>query len=373
MHGLYCAKNEKSQSAQWCAKSILKELLAFLCLPLVAGSAYAASLGMVADNSSDELRLFDVQTGITIASLKGSTGELSGDCALSEDESIGYSSHANQQISVYQLSRLATGDVVDTSSIEISNAGVDMSLSPDGRMLVSTGAGNAYEPLSFIDTVSMTEVAVAEPFLDHTSAEFCDDGTLLLTTTYGHTFAMPFDNAMYDARLGNDGELTLTGNRLSSGEQPNNGSCAPGSKAGVLLDRNAGLTSFTLPGLKKADFAALHSATAVAAVFNRSGDRLYVRTTEAVEAFDFNPLNGMMQADWIQAVSHSSEYFGIDQIAIDLESGKLYVDGGQSLLILDPENGQQTGSVPTGDATGVCFAQRQRHSPILDVAALNSH
>ena len=89
---------------------------------------------------------------------------------------------------------------------------------------------------------------------------------------------------MYDARIGPDGDLQLGGNRLSSGAQPNNGSCAPGSRAGVLLDRAAGLTSFTLPGLKKADFAALHGATAVAAVFNRGGDRLYVRTTEAVEA-----------------------------------------------------------------------------------------
>ncbi len=357
MRRVYRARNE----------SILKELLAILCLSLVASTANAASLGMVADNASDELRLFDIATGVTVASLKVSSGALSGDCALSEDESIGFSSHANQHISVYQLSHPASGDNVDISSIEISNAGVDMTLSPDGRMLVSTGAGIAYEPLSFIDTESKTEVAVAAPFLDHTSAEYCDDGTLLLTTTYGQSFAMPFDNAMYDARVSASGELTLTGNRLSSGAQPNNGSCAPGSRAGVLLDRDAGLTSFTLPGLKKADFASLHGATAVAAVFNQIGDRLFVRTTETVEAFDYNPLNGMMQRDWVQPVPYTSEYFGIDQIAVDPDSGKLYVDGGQVLLILDPDNGQQTGSIPTGDATGVCFAQRQRHSPILDV------
>ena len=367
MRGLYRARKDRSQCAQRCAGSMLKALVAFLCLPLVTGTAYAASLGMVADNGSDELRLFDTETGITIASLKGSAGHLSGDCALSEDESIGFSSHANQRISVYQLSHLAAGDGVNISSIEISNAGVDMSLSPDGRMLVSTGAGIAYEPLSFIDTVTRAEVAVAAPFLDHTSAEFCDDGTLLLTTNYGHSFAMPFDNAMYDARVSASGELTLAGNRLSSGAQPNNGSCAPGSRAGVLLDRNAGLTSFTLPGLKKADFTSLHGATAVAAVFNHIGDRLYVRTTETVEAFDYNPLNGMMQRDWVQPVPYTSEYFGIDQIAVDPDSGKLYVDGGQVLLILDPANGQQTGSIHTGDATGVCFAQRQRHTPILDV------
>jgi len=367
MRGFYRAKNEKCKSAERYAKSMPNVLATLLCLPLVTGTAYAASLGMVTDNRSDELHLFNVETGVTVASLKVAAGQLSGDCALSEDESTGFSSHANQRISVYQLSHPASDDNVDISSIEISNAGVDMSLSPDGRILVSTGAGIVYEPLSFIDTVNRVEVAVAAPFLDHTSAEFCDDGTLLLTTSYGHSLARPFDNAMYDARLSPGGELTLAGNRLSSGAQPNNGSCAPGSKAGVLLDREAGLTSFTLPGLKKADFASLHGATAVAAVFNLFGDRLYVRTTETVEAFDYNPLNGMMQRDWVQPVPHASEYFGIDQIAVDPDSGKLYVDGGQALLILDPETGQQTGSIQTGDATGVCFAQRRRHTPIRDV------
>jgi hypothetical protein len=334
---------------------------------LFAGVIQAANFGMVADNDSDELHLFDVDTGVTVASMRNPGGYLSGDCALSNDQSLGFSSHANRQISMYQLAGLGGGDHVDTTSIEISNAGVDMSLSPDGNILVSTGAGNVYEPLSFVDTVAGTEVAVATPFLDHTSAEFCDDGTLLVTTTYGNSFAAPFDNAMYDARLDANGDLQLGGNRLSSGAQPNNGSCAPGSRAGVLLDRESGLTSFTLPGLEMADTARLHGATAVSAVFNRSGDRLYVRTSETVEAFIFNPLNGMMQPDWVHPVSFSSEYFGIDQIAIDLESGNLYVDGGRSLLILDPDSGTQTGSINTGDATGICFAQRQRHTPILEV------
>ncbi len=349
------------------------KLISFLLLltaSLVSATAFAASLGMVADNESDMFRLFDADTGVLIASLHGPQGRASADCALSEDESTGFSSNASRQISVFQLIETVAGRDATYSSIEISNAGVDMSLNPDGSLLVSAGAGNAYEPLSIVDIASQTEVATSAPFLDHTSVEFCDDGTLLITTTYGHSLAQPFDNAMYDARVAPDGELQLTGNRLSSGAQPNNGSCAPGSRAGVLLDRQAGITSFTLPGMEKADFAQLNSATAVAAVFSRTGDRLYVRTTETVEAFDFNPFTGEMTADWVQVVPFSSEYFGVDQIAVQPDSGKIYVDGGRELLILDPVNGQQVGLVQAGDATGVCFAQRQRHSPISDVAAL---
>lgn len=350
---------------------ILKSMTAMACLLSLAGSAWAVSLGMVADNQSDVVRLFNAETGTVIASLEGTAGQLNGDCVLSQDASTGFSSNAGHHISVFRISESTAGKNVDISSIAISNAGVDMSLSPDGSLLVTTGAGSLFEPLSIIDTGRQAELAVSAPFLDHTSAEFCDDGTLLVTTSYGRSLTMPLDNAMYDARVGKAGELELVGNRLSSGAQPNNGSCAPGSKAGVLLDRNAGLTSFTLPGLKTADHAVLHGATAVAAVFSRAGDRLYVRTTETVEAFDFNPLTGMMQADWVRAAANSSEYYGIDQIDIDLASGKLYVDGGRELLVLDPQTGQQTGVVPSGDATGVCFAQRQRHSLIVEVAQLS--
>ena len=359
MGGLYCIYRHGRTAVT----------LAFvLGLSLGAGTCFAATLGMLTDNESDELRLFDADTGVVVASLQGNHGQINGDCALSRDESTGFTSNAGSNISVFQFLDAESGKTAEISSIAISNAGVDLSLSPDGRFLVSAGAGRVDEPLSVIDTVSKVEVTTSAPFLDHTSAEFCDDGTLLLTTTYGNTFAKPFDNAIYDAYLNADGELQLVGNRLSSGAQPNNSSCAPGSSAGVLLDREAGLTSFTLPGIRKADFAALQGGTAVAAVFNRSGDRLYVRTTYTVEAFDFNPINGMMKADWVQPVSFSAEYFGIDQIAIDPLSGNLYVDGGKMLLILDPQNGRQSGSVSAGDATAVCFAQQPPHTPIHAVA-----
>ena len=367
MDGLYRVCKVGQGRYFQCSRSALSVFAAILSLSIGVEAVHAAALGMVTDNESNELRLFNAESGTIIASLPGSGGRISGDCALSKDESTGFTSSAGRNISVFNFSNSAPGSAVDTTRIEISNAGVDMSLSPDGRLLVSTGAGHVYEPLSIIDTARQIEVATSTLFLDHTSAEFCDDGTLLVTTSYGKTFAKPFDNAMYDARVGADGELQLGGNRLSSGAQPNNGSCAPGSKAGVLLDREAGLTSFTLPGLKKADFAALQGGTAVSAVFNRSGDRLYVRTMRTIEAFTFNPLDGTMKADWVRPLSYSAEYFGIDQIAMDLDSGKLFVDGGRMLLILDPESGEQTGSVHTGDATGVCFAQRQPHTPIREV------
>lgn len=62
--------------------------------------------------------------------------------------------------------------------------------------------------------------------------------------------------------------------------------------------------------------------------------------------------------------------YGIDQIAMDSRSGKLFVDGGRELLIIDPQSGEQIGSVHAGDAMGVCFAQRKPHTPIHEVVSV---
>jgi hypothetical protein len=92
-----------AQTAIRPVKSALGAMAGLLGMSLVSGTVFAASLGMVTDNQSDELRLFDAATGAVIASLQGSVGQISGDCALSEDESIGFSSNAARKISVFKL------------------------------------------------------------------------------------------------------------------------------------------------------------------------------------------------------------------------------------------------------------------------------
>ena len=62
--------------------------------------------------------------------------------------------------------------------------------------------------------------------------------------------------------------------------------------------------------------------------------------------------------------------YGIDQIAMDSRSGKLFVDDGRELLIIDPQSGEQTGLVHAGDAMGVCIAQRKPHTPIHEVVSV---
>lgn len=326
-------------------------------LALGAGSlASAAWVGMMSDNGGDSIRVFDGDTDTISEQFAGAPGLAQGDCAISSNQRLGITTNSSSQLSFIDLQAPTGTAEYGARHLEISNLGVDMAISPDNRFLVSAGGGALHQPLSVVDLESRREVATAGLFADHSSVEFCDDGTLLVTTTHGTYFGSDQGSALFDATLAKDGRVSLLGHSVTAAAVPNNSVCAPGSRAGVVLDRAGGITSFTLPGLEIAEHRSLTTREAVSASFSADGLRLYVRTADSVEAFDFDPRTGEMTADWRRAVPMSSPYFGMDQIAAHPAADKLYVDGGDDLLILDALSGEERGAIAAGDATGVCFA-----------------
>ena len=220
------------------------------------------------------------------------------------------------------------------------------------------GGGGLQQPLSVVDTATRSEISTTALFADNTSVEFCDNGTLLVTTINGAAYGGQADNALYDAGLDSQGRISLLGHRLSSGAQPNNTACAPGSLAGVLLDREGGVTSFTLPDLEPVSNQSTGAAPALAAAFSADGRQLYVRSSHAVRAYQFNPVTGQMSLAWEQDAPETSSYFGMELIALHPNGEKLYVDGGRSMLVLDAASGRQAGAIENGGTSGICFANR---------------
>ena len=298
------------------------------CLFFLLGAlnVAAAPLGMVSDNDADRLSIFNADLDIVTASLDARPGMALGDCVVSGDERTGITTSSGGAITFIELANggMAWGD---NSDLEISNLGVDMALSPDDRYLVLAGGGALQQPLSVVSTATRQEVATSSLFADHTSVEFCDNGTLLVTTTQGQYFDWQVDNA-----------------------------AASRGAARRRLDREGGLTSFTLPGLEPAQHVQLASPEAIASVFSRDGRKLFVRSNNTLESYHFNPVTGEMQRDWIQQMPDTAPYYGIDQIAIHPDGRKLYVDGGRSMLIINPDDGAQLGEFALGDTTGMCFA-----------------
>ena len=327
--------------------------------------AYADSVGMVSDNSAKTITVLGAEDGLIKTSIAAPSGQTTADCSVTSDERMGFSTSASNEITVVELSRSDSERPGASKQVPISNLGLDMSLSPDDTFLVLAGGGEIQAPLAVIDTRIQEEVATSVPFADHTSVEFCDNGTLLVTTTYGKYFDSVLDNALYDAAVGHRGKISLRGHRLSTGDQPVNSACAPGSYAGVLLDRKGGLQTFTLPGLRPASRIELATGPGHAATFNHDGSMLYVRTAKAIEAFHFNPLTGELALAWTRNAPKSLAFYGVDPIALNPSGDKLYVDGIRGMTILDPVTGETEGSISLGHTTGVCFA-RSQEVPDLD-------
>jgi hypothetical protein len=316
----------------------------------------ADPVGIVSDNFSNQVNIFNADLDVVTTMLDARPGMAVGDCAVVSDESTGFSTSSGHEVTVLDLANMHADSAGLVRQVAISNLGVDMALSPDDAFLVLAGGGSLQQPLSIVDTRQGMEVATSAPFVDHTSVEFCDNGTMLVTTTHGRYYGHELDNAVYDFAIDANGRTEAGGHRLSSGAQPNNALCAPGSLTGILLDREGGLTSFTLPDLEPLDYHLLDTSAGIAAVFGHGGRELFVRTRSAVEAFRFNPVSGDLRHAWRHALPASSNFYGIEQIAIHPAGNKLYVDGGGPVVILDPLTGKELGNIQMGDATGICFA-----------------
>lgn len=331
-----------------------------LSLTLCSTVALAAPLGMVSDHHNKQFSVFDASLDAVTASLDAGAGQALGDCVIARDERLGVLSGSSAEITFVDFDPLGAASTHQGERLGVSNLGVDMALSPDDRYLVLAGGGALHEPLAVVDTARRAEVSTATWFADHTSVEFCDNGTLLVTTINGPHFGGAPDNALYDASVDNAGQLALRGHRLTSGAAPNNSACAPGSLAGVLLDREGGLTSFTLPEMAPAAHFDTGDSAALAATFSADGRSLYVRTADAVQTFDFNPVTGDLRPAWRQPAPAISTFFGIEPIALHPDGGKLYTAGGDAMLILDAYNGLPAGAIELGDATGICLAAPTR-------------
>lgn len=348
-------------------------MLAAALLSLFAGSpGEAAVVGLVTDTAAHRVAVFDADNDRVSALHSATPGNAIGDCAVSASHQLGITTNSSSRLSFIDLAE----QPVAPMEMDISNLGVDMTLNAGGQFLVASGGGALQQPLSVVDLHRRVEVAVSSPFVDHSSVEFCDDDTLLITTSRGRRYVGPRDNALYTATLGVDADVVLRGERLSSGAQPNNSACAPGSRSGVLLDRAGGITSFTLPGMDLAERRATAGGMGLSADFSTDGRRLYVRTEQGVDAFDFDPASGAMLPAWSRHAPTVSTYYGMEQLAVHPAGDKLYVDGGDALLVLLTSDGSLISSIAAADATGVCLAglgpAREYHSAVgnlEDVAA----
>lgn len=321
--------------------------------------AAAATLGMVADNATHSVIVFDADTDTVLGTVAlPGPNVVTGDCSITPDQTRGFVTDFTSRVHVIDLTTSPPSLAGGPNPIPISNFGEDTSISPDGQFLVVCDGG-APQPISVIDIATQAEVSAFSLPSDCNSVEVCSDRSVLATSSR--------TGSVYRLTLDGVGTLTSTGEELFSGGTPNNVVCAPSGTSGyVVFGSQAQIQSFTIP-LDPVDFRAL-SGFGISGLVNPRGDRAYVRTVgnstdKFIDVFGYDPTTGVLDPTPLSTIPTiaAPKFFGMDQMAIHSNSGKLYVSRPQALNVYDASNGNllTTIQLPGASPTGVCLASNR--------------
>ncbi|MFQ5766465.1 MAG: thrombospondin type 3 repeat-containing protein, partial [Acidobacteriota bacterium] len=326
--------------------------LAAALLLCAATPAAAASLGMVTDDATDKAIVFDADTGQVLGSVPMDFGQVTVDCSITTDQSLGFVTSLNGLVWVIDLAASPPALAAGPNPISISNKGEDTALTPDSRfLLVCDGARR--QPISVVDVASRMEVDTLRLGSDCSSVDVCDDGSVLATSFHkGKVRRLTMDVT---------GALTDTGGVLAS-PGSTNVYCAPGSRTGVVLQSGGLLQSFTLPGMAPAGTRTLAAHPAISGQISTGGDLLATRSSGlsgVLELFPFDAAAGAIGSSLLTLpVPQATAFFGVEQMALGARAERLYVPVPGAVEVVDLASGSVNSAVTHPDIVSpvsVCF------------------
>jgi hemolysin type calcium-binding protein len=330
-----------------------------LVLGIEATPVMPQTIGMVADNATHSVTVFNADTDTVLGTveLPGSDGAI-GDCSITSDQTRGFVTDFGSQVWAIDLTTSPPSLAPDPNPIAIVNFGEDTALSPDQRFLVVCD-GSAVQPISVVDRTTQTEVSTFDLGSDCNSVDVCRDGSVLVTSNItGKVRRLTLDSA---------GQLTDTGEELFSGgtgaRGPMNVYCAPGGTSGFQVRfLPAQIQSFTVPGLNLVNVRALSGRTGgVSAAVNPMGNRVFARGNGgAVDVFNYNASTGTLSATPLFSlpIADTRPFFGMEQLALHPKGTKLYVSQPNALNVYNANTGAALTSIIAPnivEPTGVCF------------------
>jgi len=323
-------------------------------------AARAQTLGMVVDNAQHKVVVFDADTDSVLGSVPIGVGEVTGDCSITADQTVGFATDFNFRVWVIDLTTTPPSLAAGTNPIVISNHSEDTALSPDQKFLLVCD-GSFVDPISVIDIATRTEIGTFPlgASRDCNSVEVCSDGSVLVTSN--NTGAVRRLTLDASGTLTNTGEVLGTGGTGNFG--PNNVFCAPGGSASIEVSRGLReIRSFTIPGLALVNLRVLTgTGFGISGEISAAGDRAFVRSnTGAVDAYSFDSTTAALSAVSLFTIpiANTTPYFGIDQMALHPSGEKVYVSQPNALKVYDAASGVLLTSITHPDIidpTGVCL------------------
>ena len=324
----------------------LKVSLSAVAMVLGATSVATAQIGMVA-GQNHTATVFDAATNTVVAtvSLPGPNAA-TGDCVINGTK--GYVTDFTGSVHVIDLSVPVPGVI---GSIPISQAGEDLTVTPDRKFILSCDGGGA-SPMSIIDAA--TDVEVATFSIPCNGVEACSDGSVLaLDASGGFVRRLTIDGV---------GVVTNTFEVVGTGLSMNP-ACAPGAATGVGFSVFPGnVNSFAIPGLALVDTRLVSPFVAQSGVVRPDGTRLYSRPDLAIDGFSYDSTTGAIGAAPFVSIplpGGTTAFYGMDQLALHPDGSKLYIPEVDALNVYDAFTGALLASMPLPagtSATGVCFS-----------------
>jgi hypothetical protein len=280
-------------------------------------------------------------------------GALNGDCVISPDGALGFTTDSNSRVWVVDLASTPARIAPGTNPIVISGAGGDLAATPDGRFLVAC-AGYPNTTLSVIDAAARAERGTFDLGAICSAVDVCRDGSVLVASnSTGRIRRLVIDAA---------GNVSDTGESLAA-SGPVNVYCSPDGQSGVAVtSQSAGsaVRSFRVPGMAPVSQRSLSGANGVSGVMARDGTRFYARSLQgAVDAFEFDPATAVLGIAplFTLSVGSARAWTGFEEIALDYEGGRLYVPEYHKIDIFDSVTGARLPDLTSSDLqpTSLCF------------------
>lgn len=312
-----------------------------------ANGALPAEIGLVANDATKTVTVFDAVTDTILATIQIPTSAPAfGDIEIARGRKLAFVTDFFGAVWIIELSStptLASGN----NPIFVSNNAEDLAITADERYLMVSDGSNV-QPLVVIDIESRTQIGTFDPASDHNSIAVTADGSVLVTSSR-NTEVRRFT-------IDSSGTLADTGELLDIGG-PVNVYAAPVGPTGVVI-RFRTVSSFTVAGLTliSSQTNPHTPSNYQSAVFSPDGTRLYVRADGAgnsgfIDVWGYDPITGAFSAAPLYTISgidndpagslpdRINVFFGIDQIDLSEDGSKLYVPQNSSVKVYDALTG----------------------------------
>lgn len=347
---------------------------------LSLGTLSAGTLGMVADNTTKSVTVFDADTDTVIGSVflpqSPTPSSATGDCVITLDQKFGFVTDFQFRVWVIDLEASPPVLASGVNPISVPNRAEDLALTPDGKYLVACDGSNL-QPLVLIDIATRMIVASFNTGADCDCVDVCPDGSVLVGSTR--------QQRIYHLTIDESGPTPVfvpSPNVLSVGGS--NVYCAPNGQVGVVVRGPDEIVSFTIPDMTIVDRRPLTGVWGNSGVFGLESTQFFVRSqnfgnlTGFVDVYDIDPTTAALGATPALAFpiagsppdvlpNRVSAVFGMDLMALSPAGDKLYVTERDVVTIYDPTTGNILNGITAPQAIvsalGVCI----QAAPIIDV------